>query len=123
MNIDASQLRAFGDSLITGTPARRARISKAVRKGAQYVKTAITEDLHGSSYPQFRRIPIHYEIQTAGIAGIAADISPGDGDAGDLANIAFFGTARGGGTHRFYGHAEDELPKLAEYVREAADDI
>ena len=45
---------------------------------------------------------------------------PTKGGAGSLANIAFFGTAKGGGTHRFYEHGEEELPKLAEYVARAA---
>ena len=51
---------------------------------------------------------------------ISAEIGPTKGGAGSLANIAFFGTAKGGGTHRFYEHGEEELPKLAEYVARAA---
>ena len=54
---------------------------------------------------------------------ISAEIGPTKGGAGSLANIAFFGTARGGGTHRFYEHGEEELPKLAEYVARAAVEV
>ena len=43
--------------------------------------------------------------------------------AGSLANIAFFGTAKGGGTHEFYEHGEKELPALAEHVAKAAVEV
>ena len=118
ISIDTSELEAFGASILGGTVARRVLISAAVKKGAQNVKESIEADLQASSNRAFRRIRIQYDMQTVG-NGIAADISPNDGGAGDLANIAFFGTSKGGGTHRFYEHAEDELPKLAEYVEKA----
>lgn len=116
--IDSSELATFGSRLVGSAPRSRALVAVAVRKGAQNVKEAIQADLHASSTPAFRRISIGYEIQTVG-AGIAADIAPREGGASDLANIAFFGGARGGGGHEFYGHAADELPALAEYVGRA----
>lgn len=119
MTVDASQLKAFGVSLLGGTAGRRALVSAAVKKGAQNVKENIEADLKTSGNRAFRRIPIHYDMQTVGLTGVAADISPVKGGAGSLANVAFFGTAKGGGTHRFYEHAEDELPQLAEYVAKA----
>lgn len=119
MTVDASQLKAFGANLLGGTAVRRALVSAAVKKGAQNVKENIEADLKTSGNSAFRRIPIHYEMQTVGLTGVAADISPVKGGAGSLANVAFFGTAKGGGTHRFYEHAEDELPNLAEYVGKA----
>jgi hypothetical protein len=51
---------------------------------------------------------------------IEADIGPREGGAGDLANIAFFGTSRGGGTHKFYEHGEKEFSTAAEFVHKAA---
>ncbi|MBT9823623.1 hypothetical protein [Bifidobacterium longum] len=48
---------------------------------------------------------------------------PQPGGAGSLANIAFFGTAKGGGTHEFYEYGEDELPRLAEHVAKAAVEV
>lgn len=119
MTVDASQLKAFGASLLGGTAVRRALVSAAVKKGAQNVKENIEADLKTSGNRAFRRIPIHYDMQTVGLTGVAADISPVKGGAGSLANVAFFGTAKGGGTHQFYEHAEDELPNLAEYVGKA----
>lgn len=116
---DASRLTAFGDALLAKGVARRALISASVKKGAQNVKNSIRDDLNGSGNAAFRRIPITYTVsEDAG--RITAEIGPTKGGAGSLANIAFFGTARGGGTHRFYEHGEEELPKLAEYVASAA---
>ena len=119
---DASQLTAFGDALLAKGVARRALISAAVKKGAQNVKNSIRDDLKGSGNAAFRRIPISYTLQES--AGrITAEIGPTKGGTGSLANIAFFGTAKGGGTHWFYQFAEQELPTLAEYVGDAADDM
>ena len=116
---DASQLTAFADKLLAKGVARRAAITMAVKKGAQNVKNSIRDDLNGSGNKAFRSIPITYTVsETPG--RISAEIGPTKGGAGSLANIAFFGTARGGGTPRFYEHGEEELPKLAEYVARAA---
>ena len=116
---DASELTAFADKLLAKGVARRAAITMAVKKGAQNVKNDLREDLSSSGNKAFRRIPITYTVKEAP-GRISAEIGPTKGGAGSLANIAFFGTAKGGGTHRFYEHGEEELPKLAEYVARAA---
>ena len=33
-----------------------------------------------------------------------------------------FGTGKGGGSHEFFGHAEEELPTFSDYVADAAGD-
>lgn len=118
IGIDASELKALGATIVGGTAMRRARITSAVKKGAQNVKESILADVRSSGNGAIRRIPIRYYMKASGF-GVSADISPVKGGAGNLANIAFFGTAKGGGTHDFYEHAEDELPSLAEYVAKA----
>lgn len=119
---DASELTAFGDQLLAKGVARRAAITMAVKKGAQNVKNDLREDLSGSGNKAFRRIPITYEVK-ATPGRITAEIGPSKGVAGSLANIAFFGTAKGGGTHEFYEHGEKELPALAEHVAKAAVEV
>lgn len=119
---DASELTAFGDRLLAKGVARRAAITMAVKKGAQNVKNDLREDLSGSGNKAFRRTPITYEVKES--AGrVTAEIGPSKGGAGSLANIAFFGTAKGGGTHEFYEHGEAELPNLAEHVAKAAVEV
>ena len=76
VNVDASQLKAFGATLAGGATVRRALVSAAVKKGAQNVKENIEADLKTSRNAAFRRIGIHYTMQTVGASGIAADISP-----------------------------------------------
>lgn len=119
ITIDASELTAFGRRVASAHAKASIAVAKAVKKGAQNVKNSIRDDLKGSGNKAFRSIPITYTVsETPG--RITAEIGPTKGGAGSLANIAFFGTARGGGTHRFYEHGEEELPKLAEYVARAA---
>lgn len=118
IRVDASQLHGFGRALVGSTARTRALTAAAVKKAAVNVKQSIQDDVAGSANAGMRRIQIGFDMQSVG-AGVAADISPREGGASDLANIAFFGTARGGGTHRFYEHAEAELPALADYVGRA----
>lgn len=119
---DASELTAFADKLLAKGVARRAAITMVVKRGAQNVKNNIREDLSSSGNKSIRSIPITYEVKES--AGrITAEIGPSKGGTGSLANIAFFGTAKGGGTHKFYEHGEDELPRLAEHVAKAAVEV
>ena len=122
MTIDASELTAFGRRVAAAHAMASVKVAQAVKKGAQNVKNSIRDDLNGSGNAAFRRIPISYTLQES--AGrITAEIGPTKGGTGSLANIAFFGTAKGGGTHWFYQFAEQELPTLAEYGGDAADDM
>ena len=121
ITIDASELTAFGRRVAAAHAMASVKVAQAVKKGAQNVKEGVISDLQTSSNYAISRIGIGYEMGTG--TTIYADVSPRDGGASDLANIAFFGTAKGGGTHDFYEHAETELPTLAEYVGDAADDM
>jgi hypothetical protein len=117
--IDVSQVNALAQKLAAVPLKKHALVAAAVKKGAQNIKEAIQADVQGSSNKAIRRIPIAYEMKDEGTR-IEADIGPRKEGAGDLANIAFFGTSRGGGSHEFYGHGEGELDTTADYVRKAA---
>jgi hypothetical protein len=115
---DASQLTTFGDVLLAKGVARRALISASVKKGAQNVKNSIRDDLKGSGNKAFRSIPITYTVsETPG--RITAEIGPTKAER-VRSRTSRSSAPRGGGTHRFYEHGEEELPKLAEYVARAA---
>jgi len=147
VTIDAGELTAFGRRVAaapakawsaagpSGPPAAHAMagvsIAKAVKKGAQVVKEKTQSDLNSSSNGGLHVVRVRYELGTTG-SQIYADIGPEDsgktrehGHTGPtVAAIAFYGTARGGGTHKPPEHyAEEELPTLAEYVGDAADDM
>lgn len=119
--IDASELTELGRRMALAQTVVRPKLAATAKKAAQNVKTAIEEDVQSSSNAGLRKIGIGYETGSDGTTEYA-DVSPREGGASNLANIAFFGTARGGGTHEFYGHAEEELPTLADYVADSAGD-
>lgn len=121
VTVDASELTAFGRRVAAAHAMASVKVAQAVKKGAQNVKESIQEDVAGSGNAGIRKVQVAYELGSTGTT-VYADVSPRDGGASDLANIAFFGTAKGG-THAFYEHAETELPPLAEYVADAADDM
>lgn len=121
LTIDASELSELGRRMALAQTVVRPRLAATVKKAAQNVKTAIESDVGASSNAGLRQVRIGYETGSTGTVEYA-DVSPREGGSSNLANIAFFGTARGGGTHRFYEHAEDELPTLADYVGDAAGD-
>ena len=123
VTVDASELTAFGRRVASAHAKASIAVAKAVKKGAQNVKESIQEDVAGSGDAVgIRKVRVAYELGSTGTT-VYADVSPRVGGASNLANIAFFGTAKGGGTHAFYEHAETELPTLAEYVGDAADDM
>ena len=119
MIVDVSEVKAFAAKLQAVPERKQRRVSMTVKKAAQNVKTSTRADLTSSGNAAFRRIPIAYEMHERGPMD-EADVAPDDGGAGNLANLAFFGTARGGGTHDFYQHARREFPNLVRELRRAA---
>lgn len=121
ISFDASELTELGRRMARANAISHAELAKTVKKAAQNVKEAITYDVMTSSDLPMTYIGIGYETGANGNVEYA-DVSPREGGASNLANIAFFGTARGGGTHEFYEHAIEELPTLADYAASAAGD-
>lgn len=117
--IDVGQVNELAERLATVAARKHGMVAAAVKHGAQNIKEGVQSDLQSSGNRAIRRIGIAYEMKEKGTV-IEADIGPRKGGASDLANIAFFGTSRGGGHHRFYEHGVDELEPTAKYVREAA---
>ena len=117
--IDVSQVEDLAKTLAAVPLRSQTLVAAAVKHGAQNIKESVSEDLQSSSNHAFRRIRIHYDMQERGPV-VEADIGPEQGGASSLANLAFFGTSRGGGHHRFYEHGADELEPTARYVKEAA---
>lgn len=117
--IDVGQVNELAGRLATVAARKHVLVAAAVKHGAQNIKESVQEDLQSSGNHAIRRIRIHYDMKDR-YPIVEADIGPEKGGASNLANIAFFGTSKGGGTHRFYEHGVDELEPTAKYVREAA---
>lgn len=68
---------------------------KVVQQAAINIKQGMQRDISGHAH--FRQIAraISYDL---GAGGLSAEIGPAHAGVGDLANIAYIGTSRGGGT-------------------------
>ncbi|MDF7665730.1 hypothetical protein [Bifidobacterium sp. ESL0745] len=119
VEIDTHEITQLGQELARLPLRKTVEVAAVVKKGATNIKQAITDDLQTSSNKAFRRVRIHYDMHQDGFT-TEADIGPEKGGASDLANIAFFGTSKGGGQHEFYGHGVDELDNTARHIGEVA---
>lgn len=70
---------------------------KVIRRGALNVKRAMVADARASAHFKGFAPAISYDTKDG---GLSAEIGPRRGKPGSLANIAYFGTSRGGGTVR-----------------------
>ena len=91
---------------------------KILKRGAQNIKTGLQENLRESKH--FRQVAasISYD-QIGGMRALGYEVGPDkDRHAGPLANIAFFGTSRGGGTVDFEGPLREEEPRLVSHLQD-----
>lgn len=81
---------------------------RAVAKGALNIKTTMREDAAESNYFEIGRHITYDQV------GLSAEIGPEKRGAGNLANIAYFGGAHGGGgtVRDPQRAAEEEAPKF-----------
>lgn len=95
--IDASELREFAADMRRYPEALRRHIRPVVEKGAVNIKDRMRREMSASRH--FRGITraIDYDVIER-LGGIEAEIGPRTGSPGSLANIAYFGGSKGGGT-------------------------
>lgn len=130
ITFDASELTELGRRLAKAEAVSHLALAASVKKGAQKIKEATQTDISSSGNRGIRQVRIRYETGQDGRNVEYADIGPEDtgrtkkkSTGPSVAAIAFYGTARGGGTHQEpYKYAADELPTLADYVGDAAGD-
>lgn len=124
MTNDASELRSFAAELGRIGPKVEREVDAVVRKGAHNIKTTLQEDLRGSTHFGQIAKTISYDINKDG-DGIDAEIGPNKQyRSARLANIAYFGTSRGGGrTADFDNGWRKEFPNLTEHLRRVMGDV
>ena len=124
MSNDASELRNFAAELGRVEPKVERQVNSVMSKGALNIKNTLREDLRHSRH--FKQIAptISYDIEKSDGA-IEAEIGPNKHyRAARLANIAYFGTSRGGGkTADFDNGLRKELPNLTEHLRRVMGDV
>lgn len=108
VEIDTSEVRQFAADA-TRLPGELSRwLRPAVSKGALNIKRAMQADLKASGNAGLRHVArsISYDL-IDGDGTVEAEIGP-DKPSGALANIAYFGTSKGG------GHTRDPIEALNE---------
>jgi len=104
--VTSLEASGFSEVIQAFATAERASASQAravVERGAMNIKRQLQRELSDSKHFKGVARDVSYDVRTAGAFGggiIEAEIGPesGPGSAGNLANVAYFGTSRGGGT-------------------------
>lgn len=119
MDFDAKELRTLAADLTRAGAKVLPEVEKVVFKGAMNVKAGMIAEAKSSRSFKGIAPSIDFDL-TASANGVEAEIGPrhGPGEAGNLANIAYFGTSRGGGTVDFEKPMNDERPKFEKAIAE-----
>ena len=118
VTIDANELRVFGDDLKRAAKLTDGKLMPIIAKGAGNIMRQLHKEMGASTH--FRGITraITFDLY-AGIGAVWAEIGPVKGAPGSLANIAYFGSSRGGGTVPDpRGALEVEAPNVEKYIGE-----
>ena len=122
VDLDMSEVRELAVDM-TRVDARLTRhLMPVVRKGAVNIKDAMQADLRKSSNKGFQYVATTVSYDELD-GGFGAEIGPTK-PAGALANIAFFGSSRGGGTVREPKYAlADEEPNFIRELEKVAEGL
>lgn len=121
IKFDTSQLDAVAAGWRAKSATLMPKLKPTFSKAGLNIKNRINEDLKASRNAGIARVRVTYDV-TASRSAIGLEVGPDKAAApvNALGNIAFFGTARGGGTHLFYEQADPEIPTLQKFVEEIA---
>lgn len=128
--MDMSEVRSFAAHLSGASKLAQRQARGVLKKGAQNIKEQLQDEVRRSQHfrgraDQFAQ-SITYDLNEAGVGGggiMEAEIGPTKGSSGSLANIAYFGTSRGGGTVPDpLGALLDEVPKFEQALADLAAD-
>lgn len=117
-SMDSSELRALGADMRAIPESLARHVVPVVLKGALNVKESMRRDMEASTHFKGVARSIGFDVRQTSFAGtgaVEAEIGPSadSGSPGNLANVAYFGTSRGGGTVRDPQAAlDDEAPKF-----------
>ena len=94
VSVDMSEVRALAVDMRQAARKTTGETKKIVERAAVEIKKDLTEKLQGSRhFKGFARVS--YDLTDG---GFGAEIGPAKGGPGAGANLAYFGTSRGGGT-------------------------
>ena len=126
VSVDTSEVDQFVATL-NGVGARLpAVVGPTFKRAAQNIKEATQADMSASGDPGFRAIAgkVSYDEPSGGGTSMQTEIGIDKGGAGNLGNIAVFGTYKGGGTRQHPSeHAEKEMPNFEAWLLKAVEDL
>ena len=119
VTFEGGELRTFVADLERTPRDVTGRLRAVVEKGAHNIMTQHREEMGASrAFGQIARF-ITYDIRE-GVSGVEAEIGPVKGGWGSLANIAYFGTWKGGGGVKDpAGALEAEAPRFMAALEKA----
>jgi hypothetical protein len=95
MQVDTSELRALTVDLRRASTQAVSAAAPVVKRGLVQIKTQLVEEMKASTHFKGVAPGISFDEDADGLGG---EVGPTKGRPGSLANIAYFGTSRGGGT-------------------------
>lgn len=123
VEIDASAALAAAADLGAALDGLPKKVRASVSKGALNIKNAMKADMAASEHFGQVASSITYDLNGSDYAP-EAEIGPRKGSPGSLANIAYFGGARGGGTVRDpIEPANEEAPNFEAALTAILDDL
>jgi hypothetical protein len=127
----SDELRAFSKDLTAAGSGIASKVLPVVHKGAGKIKRQLRSEMQASrSFKGITRA-IDYSMKygtgsrgAGGAGAIEAEIGPRTGSPGSLANIAYFGGSRGGGTVPDpKGALEAEVPHFEKALGDVLDGL
>lgn len=117
MTSDARELRQLSQDLGRVSAKVLPDVEKVVFKGSMNIKKRMQEELRSSMHFKSIASSVDFEVETTP-NGVSAEIGPkhGAGEPGNLANVAYFGTSRGGGTVDFMKPLAEEAPRFEKAI-------
>ena len=120
ISVDTSEVRAAVADLTSVDSRLRPDVAGVVKKGAQNIKDDLQAEARKSRHFKGFASGISYDMPD----DFEAEIGPVKGRPGSLANIAYFGTSRGGGTVEEPGEAlQRELPAFEKHLGDIAEKV
>lgn len=95
--IDGAELQALARDLAAAGTGIYAPVSRVVNRGAFNVKRQLVAEMSASTHFRSLVRSLNYDVVSTPNA-IEAQVGPDKALGGALANVAYFGTSRGGGT-------------------------
>lgn len=127
ISFDMGEVQAFTKAIEGKVAATPKQVEAVTHRGASNIKRTLRKEMFASKHFKGAGSAIGYDLRSGGAFGggfVEAEIGPERGAPGSIANVAYFGTSRGGGTVADPQEALDaEVPNFEKYIGDLAEDI